>query len=355
MELARSPLLSSDPKSALLDVWDTLDAQFYEICVQEWQAARDLPKKAINSGGAEGHHKKRVQKDHHKKRVQKDRKKRARKGLPVSTAPSFPRAGSTATVLLIVGNKVFVANCGDSAGILVKKDGSAEIITKDHGTLNRKEFERVQQSGGYYRPQSIRVPRSPPLCCFTREMVVGKPRVYPGGLLVTRSFGDFSAKVTGLGGTPGVILPNCEEIVEMTVEEDWAELVIASDGVWDVVSPHDMPQILTRLGRGNVKRMGSSGSSSGDDYRGRRYDGKAPEETLGSDGARRLKQANLNCTSAKLILGCIRDRYWQDNQSQADNASVIILKFFQSDSPGEGELPHPSQEHVEAQSDTTQP
>ena len=48
-------------------------------------------------------------------------------------------------------------------------------------------------------------------------------------------------------------------------------------------------------------------------------------------------------------------RYWQDNQSQADNASVIILKFFQSDSPGEGELPHPSQEHVEAQSDTTQP
>ena len=50
-------------------------------------------------------------------------------------------------------------------------------------------------------------------------------------------------KVTGLGGTPGVILPNCEEIVEMTVEEDWAELVIASDGVWDVVSPHDMPQV----------------------------------------------------------------------------------------------------------------
>ena len=85
-------------------------------CTKEWQAARDLPKKAINSGGAEGHHKKRVQKDHHKKRVQKDRKKRARKGLPVSTAPSFPRAGSTATVLLIVGNKVFVANCGDSAG-----------------------------------------------------------------------------------------------------------------------------------------------------------------------------------------------------------------------------------------------
>lgn len=28
----------------------------------------------------------------------------------------FPRDGSTATVLLIVGNKLFAANCGDSAG-----------------------------------------------------------------------------------------------------------------------------------------------------------------------------------------------------------------------------------------------
>lgn len=29
---------------------------------------------------------------------------------------SFPMDGSTATVLLRVGNKLFIANCGDSAG-----------------------------------------------------------------------------------------------------------------------------------------------------------------------------------------------------------------------------------------------
>lgn len=38
----------------------------------------------------------------------------------VGSAPcrstGFPRDGSTATVLLLVGNKLFVANCGDSAG-----------------------------------------------------------------------------------------------------------------------------------------------------------------------------------------------------------------------------------------------
>lgn len=39
-----------------------------------------------------------------------------------------------------------------------------------------------------------------------------------------------------------MILANCEEILEMTVEEDWAEVVIASDGVWDVLPPYNMPQ-----------------------------------------------------------------------------------------------------------------
>lgn len=33
-DLAQSPLLQSDPKAALLEVWADLDRQFYDICVQ---------------------------------------------------------------------------------------------------------------------------------------------------------------------------------------------------------------------------------------------------------------------------------------------------------------------------------
>ena len=43
--------------------------------------------------------------------------------------------------------------------------------------------------------QMLRMPRRWPWCCLLEDVVVGKPRVYPGGLLVTRAFGDFSAKV----------------------------------------------------------------------------------------------------------------------------------------------------------------
>lgn len=34
VELAENPLLESDPKAALLDVWDSMDGKFYETCNQ---------------------------------------------------------------------------------------------------------------------------------------------------------------------------------------------------------------------------------------------------------------------------------------------------------------------------------
>ena len=39
------------------------------------------------------------------------------------------------------------------SGVLVKKDGSVRTITKNHDTLDRNEFERICQLGGFYRKQ----------------------------------------------------------------------------------------------------------------------------------------------------------------------------------------------------------
>lgn len=59
-------------------------------------------------------------------------------------------------------------------------------------------------------------------------------------------------QVLTLGGKPGVILPDCEDVLELTVEEDWAELIIASDGIWDVMAPKEMPRVR-RKDRSTVK------------------------------------------------------------------------------------------------------
>lgn len=51
------------------------------------------------------------------------------------------------------------------------------------------------------------------------------------------------AQVTALGGKPGVIIPDCEEVLEHTVKPDWSELVLATDGLWDIVAPQELPQV----------------------------------------------------------------------------------------------------------------
>ena len=48
-------------------------------------------------------------------------------------------AGCTAVVALHVGNQLFVANAGDSRGVLCRKDGQAFALSYDH---------KPQQVGG---------------------------------------------------------------------------------------------------------------------------------------------------------------------------------------------------------------
>lgn len=36
----------------------------------------------------------------------------------------------------------------------MKKDGSVRVITKNHDTLDKGEFERIGQLGGFYRKQA---------------------------------------------------------------------------------------------------------------------------------------------------------------------------------------------------------
>lgn len=84
-------------------------------------------------------------------------------------------------------------------------------------------YSTIRHSGRefslYGMPQQMMIGESPfPLCCFRRSMMVGKPRAYPGGLLVTRAFGNFYSKVNharqsrypGVANPPSIVavLPN---------------------------------------------------------------------------------------------------------------------------------------------------
>ena len=123
--------------------------------------------------------------------------------------------GSTGTVLLLFkdsdspsGKSLICANVGDSKAFLINKK-EMKLITKDHKCCDANEVKRIRDAGG----------------------VVFRERVF-GTLMLTRSFGDKEMKKYGVLSTPDIFCHN--------IEEEDIFVIIASDGVWDVVEEDEI-------------------------------------------------------------------------------------------------------------------
>ncbi|KAJ7561556.1 hypothetical protein O6H91_03G033000 [Diphasiastrum complanatum] len=115
-------------------------------------------------------------------------------------------AGSTASTAVLVGERLLVANLGDSRAVL-SKAGEAVALSTDHKPNRTDERQRIEEAGGVV-------------------MWAGTWRV--GGVLaVSRAFGDRLLKK---------YISAIPEIQEEMIEDDMEFLVLASDGLWDVVS-----------------------------------------------------------------------------------------------------------------------
>jgi serine/threonine protein phosphatase PrpC len=57
------------------------------------------------------------------------------------------RIGSTALVSVILQDKLYLANLGDSRAVL-SRNGKAERLTSDHKPLTRYERKRIRDLGG---------------------------------------------------------------------------------------------------------------------------------------------------------------------------------------------------------------
>ncbi|CAA3019054.1 probable phosphatase 2C 11 [Olea europaea subsp. europaea] len=122
-------------------------------------------------------------------------------------------AGSTASTAVVVGNKLLVANVGDSR-VVASIAGSAIPLSIDHKPDRSDERERIEQAGGFI-------------------LWAGTWRV--GGILaVSRAFGDKFLK-------PYVV-------AEPEIKEEEIGIVdfiiVASDGLWNVLSNKDAVYIV---------------------------------------------------------------------------------------------------------------
>ncbi|KAF3625763.1 putative protein phosphatase 2C 24 [Capsicum chacoense] len=120
--------------------------------------------------------------------------------------PECDAVGSTAIVAVVTPDKIIVANCGDSRAVLCR-NGQAIPLSNDQKPDRPDELHRIQEAGG-------------------RVIYWDGPRV-SGVLAMSRAIGDNYLK-------PYVICEPEVTITARTPEDDC--LILASDGLWDVVS-----------------------------------------------------------------------------------------------------------------------
>jgi len=131
------------------------------------------------------------------------------------------RSGSTAVTALVSPTKIFFANCGDSRGMLVRNN-AVFFTTLDHKPVNPLEKERIQNAGGTVMIQRVN-----------------------GSLAVSRALGDYEYKqVEGKGPCEQLVSPE-PEVSEMERHREGDQfLVLACDGVWDVMSNEELAEYI---------------------------------------------------------------------------------------------------------------
>lgn len=120
--------------------------------------------------------------------------------------PHCDAVGSTAVIAVITRDRIVVSNCGDSRAVLCRS-GFAIPLSCDHKPDRPDELLRVQARGG-------------------RVIYWDGPRVL-GVLAMSRAIGDNYLK-------PFVISEPEVTVTERSDEDEC--LILASDGLWDVVS-----------------------------------------------------------------------------------------------------------------------
>lgn len=146
------------------------------------------------------------------------------------------QSGSTATVALLIDDMLYVANAGDCRCVLGRRDGSAVALSKDHVATDDGERARIEARGGF--------------------VVTGRAQ---GCLMVSRAMGDRSVK-RYITVSPDVVTRN------LSGEDDF--LILASDGLWDVVTNERAVELVrstVRVPELAAKRLASYAMNSRSD------------------------------------------------------------------------------------------
>ncbi|KAL1217693.1 putative protein phosphatase 2C 78 [Cardamine amara subsp. amara] len=184
--------------------------------------------------------------------------------------PDCDAVGSTAVVSVVTPEKIIVANCGDSRAVLFR-NGKPIPLSSDHKPDRPDELDRIEAAGG-------------------RVIYWDGPRVL-GVLAMSRAIGDNYLK-------PYVISKPEVTVTDRVKEDDF--IILASDGLWDVISNETACNVVRMCLRGK--------------FNGQLLEGGA---TAGGGGG---DVSGKSCEEAAMLL----TRFALARQS-SDNVSVVVV------------------------------
>lgn len=131
-------------------------------------------------------------------------------------------SGTTAVVALIRGKQLIVANAGDSRCVVSEK-GKALDMSYDHKPEDELELARIKNAGG---------------------KVTMDGRVN-GGLNLSRAIGDHFYKRNKALPPEEQMISALPDIKVLTLNEDHEFMVIACDGIWNVMSSQEVVDFVS--------------------------------------------------------------------------------------------------------------
>ena len=141
-------------------------------------------------------------------------------------------SGSTCIFALFINNQLFIGNIGDSRCIIGDFNNKINLFTIDHKPNEKKESHRIYKNGGYVTN-------------------IDTYRVYinneANGLAMSRAIGDNHYKGYN------IVISN-PDIYYRKILQSNEFMILASDGLWDVVSNLEAIQFVNA----RIKKMGLS-------------------------------------------------------------------------------------------------
>ncbi|XP_014245105.1 probable protein phosphatase 2C T23F11.1 [Cimex lectularius] len=128
-------------------------------------------------------------------------------------------SGTTAVTIFIRDNVLYCGNVGDSRAIAYESNRVVPL-SFDHKPTVPTEFRRIVSAGGFVEGDRVN-----------------------GSLALSRALGDFDYKNPELNPVHQIVSP-VPEIVIKKIDRAWEFIVLACDGIWEVMSSHMVAEFV---------------------------------------------------------------------------------------------------------------